>query len=514
MWRRSAAGFGDDARGNENSDLSISEEEEVLDEEWTRNTVSLGGGESDKGKLCVLAQLEIFEESCELHSTEESISSHGKKGGYHIKDEVETPIFNDVNSTSQYHRIASATLAPSNEGLIYLPHVGSVSYADEEIISDDEIEKINPHTFRSARENLAITWSEANREVEALVRSNENPCCSSDHQDAFLKEKKSTRGGGGRRKAKAKFSFPCHSDKKELSLVVSDGNIGTSFANIPAADEVGAVSDDEMDNYMADSELNVHDKHIPPFEMAHKHDTREHSMAEILSSFLEMSDMQEGSSKLEIQKRRREQTVLESDVSPLGESTQEEDDLPGALDTDTSFESEDEENAQSVKSIISRTMADQFHEAFRTISAIDDGSSHDSFPRPLCGGIYRRLQQVNQIEKERDIDSLKNASAETGFKDEEMSILVRISSRSLEAKLIVCSCICVGDGKNSSRENLEMELRSITRTMTIIFNPRMSSDVDLEVGNLICIHPPWKEVQVKDEVIFLCSYFYQVQRAL
>ena len=29
------------------------------------------------------------------------------------------------------------------------------------------------------------------------------------------------------------------------------------------------------------------------------------------------------------------------------------------------------------------------------------------------------------------------------------------------------------------------------RKTTIIFNPRVCSDVDLEVGNLICIHPPW-----------------------
>lgn len=60
MWRRNAAGFGDDARENEDSDQSISEEEEGLDSEWARNTVSLGGGENDKGKMQVLSQLEIF----------------------------------------------------------------------------------------------------------------------------------------------------------------------------------------------------------------------------------------------------------------------------------------------------------------------------------------------------------------------------------------------------------------------------------------------------------------------
>ncbi|XP_042044630.1 uncharacterized protein LOC121790503 isoform X1 [Salvia splendens] len=517
MWRRNAAGFGDEARENEDSDQSISEEDEDPDGEWIRNTVSLGGDENDKGNLKVLSQLEILRESF----MEESVSSPGRKGAYEIEDEVEPPIFNDRSSPNHYHGIASATLARSNKGLIYLPDISSVSYSDEEIISD--YEKIGPGTSKSVRENLAITWSEASREVEALVRSKENPCSSSSHHDVFVKEKKSTRGGGGRRKAKVKFSFPCHSDKPDQSLVVSDSDGGTSSDKILIADEIGDVADDEMHNNMADSQLNIHNKHILPFEMPHNHETRGHSMAEILGGFLERSDLQEESSKLvslssinflldlqftfsstwiqEIQKRRRKQAVFVRNVLPLGDSIQEDNDLPEALDSDNSFETEDEEGAQSIKSVISRTMADQFHEAFRTVSEIDDRLDV-SFPRPLCGGMFRRLQQVMQIEKERETDSVKNASAETGFRDEETPISVRILSRSLEAKLILCSCTCVGDGKTFSRE---------ARTITIIFNPRMSDSVDLEVSNLIHIRPPWKEVQVKNEVIFLCSHFSQVQ---
>ncbi|XP_047966448.1 uncharacterized protein LOC125210876 isoform X2 [Salvia hispanica] len=498
MWRRNAAGFGDEARENEDSDQSISEDEDP-DGEWIRNTVSLGGDEKDKGKMKVLSQLEILRESF----MEESVSSPGRKGAYEIEDEVEPPIFNDRSSPNHYHGIASDTLARSNKGLIFLPDISSVSYSDEEIISD--YEKIGPGTSKSVRENLAITWSEASREVEALVRSKENPCSSSNHHDVFVKEKKSTRGGRGRRKAKVKFSFPCHSDKPDQSLVVSDSDEGTSSDKILIADEIGDVVDDEMHNNLADSQLNIHNKHILTFEMPHNHDTRGHSMAEILGGFLERSDLQEESSKLETQKRRRKQAVLVRNVLPLGDSIQEDNDLPEALDSDTSFETEDEcswqEGAQSVKSIISRTMADQFHEAFRTVSAIGDRLDV-SFPRPLCGGMFRRLQQVMQIEKERETDSVKNASAETGIKGEETAILVRILSRSLEAKLIVCSCTCVGNGKNFSRE---------ARTITIIFNPRMSDSVDLEVSNLIHIRPPWKEVQVKNEVIFLCSHFSQVQ---
>lgn len=43
----------------------------------------------------------------------------------------------------------------------------------------------------------------------------------------------------------------------------------------------------------------------------------------------------------EIQKRRRKQTVLVRNVHPLDDSIRDND-LPEALDSDTSFESEDE----------------------------------------------------------------------------------------------------------------------------------------------------------------------------
>ncbi|GFP95932.1 hypothetical protein PHJA_001737300 [Phtheirospermum japonicum] len=63
-------------------------------------------------------------------------------------------------------------------------------------------------------------------------------------------------------------------------------------------------------------------------------------------------------------------------------------------------------------------------------------------------GMYGKLQQVIQSEKVRDMGYLKSLSAETGFKDERMCISVRILTRALEAKLIVCSCSRVKDGKN------------------------------------------------------------------
>lgn len=81
-------------------------------------------------------------------------------------------------------------------------------------------------------------------------------------------------------------------------MVVSDRNEGTSSDNIAIADEIGAATDDEMDNYMADCQLNVHGNQSLPFEMVHKHGIRGNSMADILNGYLEKSDLREGSSEL------------------------------------------------------------------------------------------------------------------------------------------------------------------------------------------------------------------------
>ncbi|KAL8530873.1 hypothetical protein ACS0TY_007777 [Phlomoides rotata] len=540
MWMRNAVGLGDKADENQDSDQSISEEEEGLESEWKGNTISLGEGEN-KGALQVLSRLEILRESWELHSAEKESSSHGKKGGYHIEDEVEIPVFDDGDGLSHYHRIASATLPHSNHGMIYLPTVASISHNDDE--------RIEPSTSRSARENFDGIWSEASREVEALVRSNEKSSGSSRH-DVFTNERKTSKGGGARKKAKPKFLFPSRSHEKNLSLVVSDSSGRTSSDSIPLAVEMVVASDEDTDDSEAESQLNFHDEesellgnHIVPFELAHKqdirwpmvesvncfleknnqqgsseveiqqnrervHDIRRHSMVEFLNCFLDRGN-QQGSSEVEIQKkRRRVQTVLKENTSPSDDVILDDDSLPDALDGGYPFQNKGEEdNGQSVKSIIPRTMANQFHEAFETASTINDRLNL-AFPRPLCE-LYRKLQQVIQTEKEKDMDSIKYASAGMGFKDEGMSVLVRILSRSLEGKLIVCSCSSVEKGKNSYWEsNLETIMKSVTRNLTIIFNPRMCGDVDLEVGNLIRVHPPWKEVQVKDEVVVLCTYFY------
>ncbi|CAI9779111.1 unnamed protein product [Fraxinus pennsylvanica] len=282
-----------------------------------------------------------------------------------------------------------------------------------------------------------------------------------------------TSAGGGRDKAKPKFSFGFQSSKEDLPLVVRRKNEnGTSLDNIPLPDQLDAASDRDM-NQSID----------------------EHSMAEFLDCFKERSGLLQGSSKMDIGKRgRNPQIIPNRNSSPSGDRSMDGDDLIEALGNRMS--SDDEENPQSVKSNIpSRTMVDQFQEAFGTVP-VSDERPHLVLPRPLGCGLFGRLQQVIQSEKERDSEYLKNLCAEDSSKDQGDCIAVRILSRSLEAKLTVCSCTFIGDGESSYLgENLQTKMRSGGRTLTIIFNSRICSDVDLEAGNLIRIHYPWYELR-------------------
>ncbi|GER35230.1 sodium channel protein type 9 subunit alpha [Striga asiatica] len=388
--------------------------------------------------------------------------------------------------------------------MLYLPTMASISHSDEEIISDDE--KIDHPTIGNARGIVDCTWSEASREVEALVCLNDNSSRHPSH-GAFVKERKSSKGGEGRNTAKPKFVFLHDSRKEDVSMVISDRH-GISSENSPTPDEINAAADEDTDELMSDCHPIYHDKESQdsenrcvPYEQAQKNDFKGLSMAEFLYSFDKSSNKLQGRIEHDIEKeQRRMQMIVKRNTSEQGDTNQAEDDPLESLDSGSLICSDDE-------LVVPRTMTDQFHEAFGMVSAIDEGPQV-TFPRPF--GMHGKLQQVMQHEKQV---YLKNLSGETDFNDEKMCISVRILTRSLEAKLIVCSCALVEDTKSSYWEsNVELKVKGKQKTLTIIFNPRVCKDVELEVGNLISIRPPWTEVPVKekDEVIYLCLYFTQI----
>ncbi|KAK9282458.1 hypothetical protein L1049_005376 [Liquidambar formosana] len=200
---------------------------------------------------------------------------------------------------------------------------------------------------------------------------------------------------------------------------------------------------------------------------------------------------------------RRVHLVVKRSISTLGDRSIDNEDPPEPLGSGSS--SDDEANVQSLKLAIpeikKQTLADQFQEALG-VACLNDKGALFAAPKPLGIGLFGKLQQVMQNEKERDANFLKKLQTGSYSKwyksyDEASFIDVKILSRYLDAKLTVCHC-APGKNKESSQwpESPQTTRENGGRKITIIFNSRVCGDVELEVGNLIRIHPPWKEVQV------------------
>ncbi|XP_073144563.1 uncharacterized protein [Henckelia pumila] len=438
------------ARENRDSDQSISEEEGPEDS-WKERAVSLSDAPNNyEGGMRVVSQLEMLKDYHEMHPTSDKhISSHERKMGLCADDEVENPCFDEDDDCMQSPRINSSN--HYNEGPIFLSTVASILQSDEETISDNE--KINLPTLKSAKEDESSTWSEASMEVKALICLHENSGTSS--HGVAQKAYKSCKGGG-KAKSKRKFSFHFQPCKEDLSLLGGDGNRWPPLEKIALPNEVSAAVHKDMDKVMVENRLVVGEKvelpenHIAPFELSGQHDFKENSMAQSLIKFHERSVLMLGSSEMGIERKGigGEHIVLDKHTSPVGEEFLDVDDLPEALDSGPS--SDDEaflETHQNTNSIILRTMADQFHEAFGTVS-VNDARLPLALPGPLYDGLFKRLQRVVQIE-ERELAPLKISNAGTNSLDERSCISVRILSRSLEAKLTVCTCTSIGHGEKT-----------------------------------------------------------------
>ncbi|KAJ3685994.1 hypothetical protein LUZ61_015158 [Rhynchospora tenuis] len=195
----------------------------------------------------------------------------------------------------------------------------------------------------------------------------------------------------------------------------------------------------------------------------------------------------------------------------LGERTlQNEEDPPEYTD---GHASSDEEINQNNLSLLPQkiegqrqTMADIFQDAFH--------GSNDTWPalpasNPSRSNYHRRLLQVMHLEKERHakFSRFSHALHSSSNKiDRSIPITVQIISRTLEGRLTVCCCLfqLPVDGKDQFERFMDGEAK---KERMVIFNPKICENVDLVVGNVICIYPPWKEVLVNDESVILCTYY-------
>ncbi|CAL4884973.1 unnamed protein product [Urochloa decumbens] len=189
----------------------------------------------------------------------------------------------------------------------------------------------------------------------------------------------------------------------------------------------------------------------------------------------------------------------------LGERSIDSEDPLERISDGTSSEEEDvTENHLALvnKDVKQQTMADLFQEVF-------DPSNMEVAVLPMRStgaGYHGRMLQIMQMEKDRHAEFLRQFNMEQGDPKE---ITVQIMSRSLEGKLAVCQCLFQEKSNSTIRSEASTDhAMSESRTKrTIIFSPKICDNVDLLVGNIIRIFPPWKEVKLQEEDVILSTYF-------
>ncbi|KAH9745162.1 kinetochore protein [Citrus sinensis] len=463
-------------QGDEDSDQSISDEED-FNVDLRDNCVSLGGP-SEKAVLMeklVEGLLAVY------HQRQKQVSVF-------VEDEVEMPEF------------------PDEVGFIFSPRKASTCTSDEEAISANEanalpefsrtpFHKDGFHDFGSARLDGENTWSVVSKEAKALVHLNENALCSSSSQPTCKANKS---GKGIQSKSKPKFSFRFQPRREGL------------FSPVSKNDNSIPCKVDELSERMETVDCEKHSitgllggfpgkkatqSEMVPDEVEDPHWCDDHSVAEHLDSLRDSSSLLRRNSKMNSRTRgKRMQVFSRRSISQLGDRTVDCEDLEPV---GSGSSSDNEANYQNPKPAIPevkrQTIVDRFQEALGTTSR--DEAAFVAVPRSFGVGLFGKLQQVMQSEKETDLEFLK-LQTKASPNNEPTCLNVKILSRYLDAKLIVCHVSPSKDTEEPQWPQSNQKRGNGGRERTIIFNPRVCCDVDLEVGSSIRIHPPWKEVQV------------------
>ncbi|KAB5569423.1 hypothetical protein DKX38_003216 [Salix brachista] len=554
MWRQNTF------PGKSDSDHSISDEED-LDGDLRENCVSLAGNTLKEEAWELQSRLDMLRgmnaQSC--GNRIRNLASE-KKTNVNV-DELEMPDF------------------PNDDTFFFSPRKGSAHESKDELDSDDEdkyalleysimsnetkFDKGNDiRGFGREKQAEACTWSLVNEEAETLINLNENALSS---HSAHSKGTKSRKGilsfepqvpswpAGIRGKAKPKFAFHFQSvkdglyqpyiskDTNPITFKVDDGPERSETIENKNQENLSPASHEEFCGE------NVNLSEIKPVEdEALSHGFVDHSMAELLDGLQDKNIQPRGNPKWYSRtKSRRGHIVMKRSMSLLGDRIIDDEDQPELMASGSS--SDDETDHQNINlaglEMKKQTITDRFQEALAATSVSDEGVIFAA-AEPSGIGLFRKLQQVMQTEKERDTEFLKKLQMGASPNSEPCSIVVKILSRYFDAKLIVCqctfgenikhyvllasnlnpsllACLCLCKMKtkgaclflqDSQSPESSKTFVDRRRIRTVIFSPRVCSNVDLDLGNLICIHPPWKEVQVigTDEFVILTTYFSHV----
>ncbi|GAB2277495.1 hypothetical protein Dimus_012202 [Dionaea muscipula] len=384
---------------------------------------------------------------------------------------------------------------------------------DDELISDDEeicapcssfnnrvggsglIDRLSVETEKQMEGNL---WSAFCKDADELVNGRQTLRISDTGRI----------GRGGRGKSKSRYSFNFHGHNKRLvcSLVPkekeqdpSESHLLDGLENIECRRSVEPSGVD----LVCSEEIGKPDEGLPIVGVPQL-GVAKNSMAELLDELQDKEGTVPASAKPSHGKKgRRRRLATNRSILSLGNRSMDGEDPFEDMHSGSSSENEGDAWITTGMEVKNRSVADQFEEVLGT----DEGASVAVLgPRQSNVGLLGRLQSIMQREKERDLEFSRILHSKASLRDEVRSIVVKILSRCFDAKLIVCCC-SVWDETRQREESFQGE--DFGKTMTIIFSSRICGNIDFEVGKLICIHAPWREVEVfgGGDRMILATYF-------
>ncbi|XP_048535593.1 uncharacterized protein LOC125514323 isoform X1 [Triticum urartu] len=393
-------------------------------------------------------------------------------------------------------------------------HPDRVSDSLEDPISDEDVQptrlslacattKKREDDNRMAGHNESAIWDEVQEEADELAHVHKDPHA---HSVSLL-----SAGTSKRSKCENKLKFSIRGFNSILSGVKSENSYAGEqevLSGMRPAKAIETMMAEQFENIDEETET----EELPP-DFAHPTKNANISVAELLEdlqdrsassvrtpfSIHQQTEAKEGKPKVS--------TSGKKILALLGQRDLDSEEHSEHAIGETSSEDEAEDTVRNNLTMVNKdvkgnrkTMSDLFQEAFTATDM--EGTALPM--RSTGAGYYGRMQQIMQMEKDRHAEFSRQYNRARDYLGDSKGVTVQILSRSLEGKLTVCLCL-LKEKSNLPLTDCDMDDSSSKRT--IIFSPKICDNVDLVEGNIIHIHPPWKEVKVKEEDVMLCTYF-------
>ncbi|XVF80484.1 hypothetical protein PTKIN_Ptkin15bG0077600 [Pterospermum kingtungense] len=473
MWRRNPF------QENPDSDQSISDDEDFNDD-FRENCVSLGD-RFEKEKEEGLQLQSRFEALKEKYDNKQSYNQ--EHSNFNLEEDVEVPDSPEEGdcfpSRKICTQISNEEFASDGEENVMCSKISSPSVAKKSDLSYGIGEQVGGNS-----------WSMVTKEAEALISLDKNVSSIS---SPFTCSK------GAKSKMRPRFSFGFQSCKgvSRHSISNHENDVPTEAGEFP--ERLKASDHGTIDHSIAELLEDFNEEEENPLEIvpvdveALGPGYTEHSMAELLDDLQDNTSLLRVNSKMHSRGRgNMVQAVLKRSICSLSDRIIESEDLHEPFSGGSS--SNDEADYQNLELAIpemkKQTISDKFQEAVAATSLGDEGV-FTARPKAFSIGLFGKLQQVMQHEKETDTHFLKKVQNGASLINGPHCITVNIMSRYLDGKLTVCYCSFVQNIEGFWQQDSPKILENEGQKGTVIFNQRICGNVDLEIGKLICIQPPW-----------------------